>query len=690
MKRLFLIIVISSSGICMKAQSIQDSLFSVWNDPTKTDTSRLNAISDFCSEFVFIDPDSAMYFAQLQYDFADIRGLKEYRAEALNIFGRASIKKGELGESILYYQQSHDLYEEIGGEKEMAAALYSIGEVYWTSGDYPISIYYRQQSMKIAKTIGDRKRVARCLTGIAYAYFQQSQYAPAMKLVHQSLLISEEIQDDYGIAWCINALGVFYSRQGDEEKALTFFIRGLKLNEEKDDRASMAYSLRNIGSTYAKMGEKEKALEYFEKCLEIDEEINNKRSLGSTMSAIGNIYQEQGRFELALEYFIQSLALSQEIGNRDMECQELKGLGSLHIEMGNYNLGIMECQKSYDIAIEIGSIANQLDACECLYEGNKALGKFAESLTFLEAKAILDDSLNVEALAESLDQMEFQNRMLADSLQQEEEKLKVELAHHQEVSEKEKFRNIFLVGGLFLLLLAIGLYSRNRYIRKSKNRIEKEKDRSENLLLNILPADIAAELKEKGRADARDFDLVSILFTDFKDFTEQSAKLSAADLVNELNHCFEAFDGIMGKYHIEKIKTIGDAYMAAGGLHVPTDDSVKNTVLAAIEMQAFVGKRKAEMDKMGLPAFEMRVGIHTGPVVAGIVGVKKFQYDIWGDTVNTASRMESSGDVSKVNISQATYDLIKGDSNFNFESRGKIQAKGKGEMEMWFVSVKNE
>jgi adenylate cyclase len=210
------------------------------------------------------------------------------------------------------------------------------------------------------------------------------------------------------------------------------------------------------------------------------------------------------------------------------------------------------------------------------------------------------------------------------------------------------------------------------------------------LLLNILPADIAAELKEKGRADARDFDLVSILFTDFKDFTEQSAKLSAADLVNELNHCFEAFDGIMGKYHIEKIKTIGDAYMAAGGLHVPTDDSVKNTVLAAIEMQAFVGKRKAEMDKMGLPAFEMRVGIHTGPVVAGIVGVKKFQYDIWGDTVNTASRMESNGDVSKVNISQATYDLIKGDSNFNFESRGKIQAKGKGEMEMWFVSVKNE
>jgi adenylate cyclase len=205
-------------------------------------------------------------------------------------------------------------------------------------------------------------------------------------------------------------------------------------------------------------------------------------------------------------------------------------------------------------------------------------------------------------------------------------------------------------------------------------------------LLNILPADIAAELKAKGRADARDFDMVSILFTDFKGFTAASEKLSAQDLVSEINTCFEAFDGIMGKYKVEKIKTIGDAYMAAGGLPVPSDDSAKNTVMAALEMQAFISHRKAEMDAKKLPAFEMRVGIHTGPVVAGIVGVKKFAYDIWGDTVNTASRMESSGEVGKVNISASTYELLKDDPQLSFESRGKVEAKGKGEIEMYFVS----
>ena len=127
--------------------------------------------------------------------------------------------------------------------------------------------------------------------------------------------------------------------------------------------------------------------------------------------------------------------------------------------------------------------------------------------------------------------------------------------------------------------------------------------------------------------------------------------------------------------------------MAAGGLHIPRTSEPKDVVNAGIEMQAFIISRKTEREKSNLPYFEMRVGIHTGPVVAGIVGVKKFQYDIWGDTVNTASRMESNGDVGKVNISQVTYELIKSDPQFTFVHRGKVSAKGKGEVDMYFVSL---
>ncbi len=274
---------------------------------------------------------------------------------------------------------------------------------------------------------------------------------------------------------------------------------------------------------------------------------------------------------------------------------------------------------------------------------------------------------------------------MADSLEQETEKIRVEQAHDAEIRQNIKTRNIYAGSGLMLLFLAGGFFSRWRYVKKSNDIITKEKDRSENLLLNILPAEIAKELKLKGSADARDFEKVSILFTDFKEFTQMSEKLSAKDLVGEINHCFKAFDNICEEYGVEKIKTIVDSYMAAGGLPVPKEDSVKNTVLAALKMAAFIINRKAERVAAGQIPFEMRPGIHTGNVVAGIVGVKKFQYDVWGDTVNTASRMESHGEVGQVNISQNTYELLKNDPEFTFESRGKIQAKGKGEVEMYFV-----
>lgn len=219
-----------------------------------------------------------------------------------------------------------------------------------------------------------------------------------------------------------------------------------------------------------------------------------------------------------------------------------------------------------------------------------------------------------------------------------------------------------------------------------KRMLQIEKDRSDKLLLNILPEEVAQELKAKGKAEAKLFDEVSILFTDFAQFTRVSEQLTPRELVTEIHECFEVFDHIIQKYNLEKIKTVGDTYMAASGIPETGKSSTADIVSAALEMQEFIIQRFEERNEHKLPAFTMRAGIHTGPVVAGIVGVKKFQYDIWGDTVNIASRMESSGDIGRVNISQATYELIKEEKRFDFENRGKIAAKGKGEMNMFFVN----
>ena len=217
--------------------------------------------------------------------------------------------------------------------------------------------------------------------------------------------------------------------------------------------------------------------------------------------------------------------------------------------------------------------------------------------------------------------------------------------------------------------------------------IQKEKQKSDELLLNILPAEVAEELKEKGHTTAKAFENASILFSDIKGFTHVAEKLTAKELVKEIDTYFSAFDRIMLKFGLEKIKTIGDAYIAAGGLPEGNLANASTVVEAAIAMQIVMKQFGEERAALGDPYFELRIGIHTGPVVAGVVGIKKFQYDIWGDTVNMAARMEQSGVPGKINISQYTYDLIKHD--FNCVHRGKVEAKNKGSVDMYFVEFRN-
>lgn len=245
------------------------------------------------------------------------------------------------------------------------------------------------------------------------------------------------------------------------------------------------------------------------------------------------------------------------------------------------------------------------------------------------------------------------------------------------------------LSGLVLLIFLIALVFENTKNRALKNladkneQLDKEKQRSDHLLQNILPLEVMEELKDKGSSDAKLFEHVTVLFSDFVNFTKISETMTPQELVEELNFYFKKFDEIITRNNLEKIKTIGDAYMATGGLNTTGKIEPEDVISSAIEMQEVVSQRKIERSKINKPAFEMRIGIHTGPVVAGIVGVKKFTYDIWGDTVNTASRFEAESAAGKINISQQTYDLVK--DKFEFEYRGKVQAKNKGEIDMYFV-----
>ncbi len=257
----------------------------------------------------------------------------------------------------------------------------------------------------------------------------------------------------------------------------------------------------------------------------------------------------------------------------------------------------------------------------------------------------------------------------------------------REAESNRKFN--YAIMGVLLLLAAGATFSfvrarmNTRVLQEKNKTIREEQVRSENLLLNILPSLVADELKKKGRTTARYFEDVSVLFADFVGFSQIAEQLTPQQLVSELDTCFQKFDDIIAQYDLEKIKTIGDAYMCAGGLPNGGGAQLHDMVSAAKAMQAWLFEWNAGRDKEGLPRFDARIGIHRGPVVAGVVGSKKFAFDIWGDTVNIAARVEQAGEGGRINISGEAFEVVK--DVFPCHYRGKISAKNKGEIDMYFV-----
>lgn len=334
-----------------------------------------------------------------------------------------------------------------------------------------------------------------------------------------------------------------------------------------------------------------------------------------------------------------------------------------------------------------------------LLDTNQVLGsQIAEQRTKIygmnaaQAKGALETALQKQlldsmAMVSLIDSMRIQeqNQIMqaqADSLGKQQTALQLQQSQ----------RNVFMIVAASILFIALGLMfvlfqmrKHNTVLNEKNQIIQKEKKHNEELLLNILPKAISDELKEHGAVRAKRYDSVSVLFSDFVNFSQISETLSPEDLVRELDYCFKQFDKIVTKNGLEKIKTIGDAYMCAGGLPEDNDLHAEHAVNTAIEMQQFLADWNADRRKNNLPEYHARIGINTGALVAGVVGIKKFAYDIWGDTVNVASRMESSCDPDKINISGETYARIR--EKFHCIYRGKLPIKNKGEVDMYFVSA---
>ena len=335
-------------------------------------------------------------------------------------------------------------------------------------------------------------------------------------------------------------------------------------------------------------------------------------------------------------------------------------------------------------------------AQQALAAAAKAKADLDVKMAELAATQSKIDSAKAElAFTDSLLQTsEMVNKRITQEKQRQEDSIRI-LKKDQELTDLElnaqKAKNnlyIIIAAVSLSLLTIIGVLfvARQKTMRElaDKNKvIQEEKKRSDELLLNILPEEVMHELKAHGKTQARNYSNATVLFADIKEFTKISERLSPDDLIEALDAYFERFDHVIAKYGIEKIKTIGDAYVCAGGVPSKNEVSAHAMVSAALEFMLEVDRLREERSKIGKQTFEFRIGMHTGQLIAGVVGIRKFAYDIWGDTVNMAARMQQESEAGKINISGATYELVK--DKFACVYRGKHEAKNKGEIDMYFV-----
>ena len=534
-------------------------------------------------------------------------------------------------------------------------------------------LLFIQTTIEFAKILNDKDGLAEAFYNLGKFFISADQgLAKAIPPLLESLSLFEELNDNTGVSKCYMQIGLISYITKYFEDAIKNFNLSLQYSDNPTSTYLMAIS-------YSEMNNFSESKKYFSIAIRDFIEKNSTSGLNESYMYLGRLYENEGNLDSAFYYLNMSIENLKRNENYNNLTRPYALISFSYLKANDLDKAIYYAQTSYDLSKDGKDNLSAMLAAECLRKTYERKGDFKNAYHYLNLHHALQNE-NIKGntkqkIAEIQSTFGF-NKKITDE----------KLRHQEELHKKNRTKNIILSSGLFMLLIAGGLYSRLNFIRKSRAEIKREKDISEGLLLNILPEEVADELKQKGYTDAKEFEKATILFTDFKGFTSMSEKMNASDLVHEIDTCFKAFDDIIGKYGLEKIKTIGDAYMAAGGLPVVDSCPPENVVKAGLEMQDFIIQRHEKHLELGIPSFEMRVGIHTGPVIAGVVGLKKFQYDIWGDTVNTASRMESSGEVGKVNISKSTYEMINNEPEFSFEQREKINVKGKGEMEMYFVN----
>lgn len=508
---------------------------------------------------------------------------------------------------------------------------------------------------------------------IGLAHMRLSNYELALESFFHSLEIASRHQYTLQAGQTQSSIADVYDITGNFANAKIYYDLAIESLVKANDSVAIATAYLNYGDALFNNNELESASSNFENSLEYFEELNSQEGVAFNLGNLGMVYAKQGKHDQAESNMNKAIETFEEMENYYPISIFLTYIADIYIEKNSKSKALAYASRSLELA-NTYDLKNEISNAHFkLHEIHNHFGAPDKALHHYQAHIAMRDSINniktVEALANQRTEFEVSQKQTELDLSE----------------QKSRTNSIIAMGtgavaGLFSLV-ALLLYRNNRFAKKTNKIIAEQKERSDNLLLNILPKETAEELKENGKVKAKRFESTSVLFADFVGFTKFSKNKEPEIVVETIDRYFRAFDDIVVELGLEKIKTLGDGYMCAGGLPVESEDHATRLIQAAIQMKAYVIQKYE--DQSSDDSFGIRIGIHSGPVVSGVVGSKKFAYDIWGDTVNTAARLESHSEPGKINISEETYDMVK--DNFACVPRTPRDVKGKGMMKMYFV-----
>jgi adenylate cyclase len=600
--------------------------------------------------------------AQSLLNEAMIEENSELQAQLLFIIGDSLLRRGLSKDALPYFERTARIAENNAIKSLQLKVFGSLGIVYETLADFAQCMEYYEKALELSQEIDDERSTAKNYVNIGIVHYTLGNYIKSLEYFRKALDINEKIHNNQGIMSALVNIGSLYARLNDYPKALEYYDRGIVLNEMVGNTMGVAILLTNMGNVYKNMSSFSPALECLNKALILCEQIDNKEGSSIIFDSIGMVYADQSQYSQALSYFEKSLAINEELGNHVAIAESFGNIARLMTNVDYEGYSKEKAEYYYEKAL---ALSNELKLQDHLCFLHKSVAKF-----YKHEKDWEKYSYHIE-----------QYHTLEKEVQSEEVKKQAErLDYERKVAEREK-----------------------------QIAVERAKHEAiEELLYNVLPQSITKRLLNKEQPIADKVENVSVFFSDIVGFTTLSQKMSAKELVSGLNELFIQYDILAKKHGLEKIKTIGDAYMAVCGVPVFMENHAERTAAFALEIQDLFKNRIT----IAGHTVNVRIGLHCGEVVAGVIGEQKFAYDLWGDAVNTASRMESHGEAGKIHVSEEfvrelgmrneelrmkdkeltgdNSQFIICNSQFIFVPRGEIDIKGKGMMRTYFLEKLSE